>query len=94
MTTANTTTTTNDSQSTMKSDNSESSSSCMHDITPTKNRIVSFSSDDSTIHQKMLILKKGGNIAYLEENKVYTTTEINSLKEFLNDPQGWREKNE
>ena len=22
------------------------------------------------------------------------TTEINSLKEFLNDPQGWREKNE
>ena len=33
-------------------------------------------------------------VAYLEENKVYTTTEISSLKEFLNDPQGWREKNE
>ena len=32
-------------------------------------------------------------VTYLEDNKVYTKTEINSLKEFLNDPQGWREKN-
>ena len=32
-------------------------------------------------------------ITYLDKNNVYTESEINSLKEFLNDPQGWREKN-
>ena len=32
-------------------------------------------------------------ITYLDKNNVYTEFEINSLKEFLNDPQGWREKN-
>ena len=32
-------------------------------------------------------------ITYLDKNNVYTESEINSLKEFLNDPQGWRRKN-
>ena len=32
-------------------------------------------------------------ITYLDKNNVYTESEINSLKEFLNDPQGWRKKN-
>ena len=32
-------------------------------------------------------------VTYLEKNSIYTETEINSLKEFLNDPKGWREKN-
>ena len=32
-------------------------------------------------------------IAYLEKNNVYTENEIHSLKEFLSDPQGWRERN-
>ena len=32
-------------------------------------------------------------ITYLEKNNVYTETEIHSLKEFLNDPQSWRERN-
>jgi len=32
-------------------------------------------------------------IAYLEKNNVYTENEIHSLKEFLSDPQGWRDRN-
>ena len=32
-------------------------------------------------------------VTYLEKNNIYTDSEINSLKEFLNDPQGWRTKN-
>jgi len=32
-------------------------------------------------------------VSYLEKNSIYSETEINSLKEFLNDPKGWREKN-
>ena len=32
-------------------------------------------------------------VTYLEKNSIYSETEINSLKEFLNDPKGWREKN-
>ena len=32
-------------------------------------------------------------ITYLEKNNIYTEAEIHSLKEFLNDPQGWRDKN-
>ena len=32
-------------------------------------------------------------VAYLEKNNVYKENEINSLKEFLNDPQDWRAKN-
>ena len=32
-------------------------------------------------------------VSYLEKNKVYTELEIHSLKQFLNDPQSWREKN-
>ena len=32
-------------------------------------------------------------VSYLEKNNVYTASEIYSLKEFLNDPKGWREKN-
>ena len=32
-------------------------------------------------------------VTYLEKNNVYKESEINSLKEFLNNPQGWREKN-
>ena len=33
-------------------------------------------------------------VAYLEKNNVYSEVEIKSLKEFLNDPVGWRKKNE
>ncbi len=33
-------------------------------------------------------------VTYLEKYKIYNESEIISLKEFLNDPQGWREKNE
>ncbi len=33
-------------------------------------------------------------VAYLEKNNVYSEVEITSLKEFLNDPVGWRKKNE
>ena len=33
-------------------------------------------------------------LSYLEKNKIYNAEEINSLKEFLNDPQGWRQRNE
>ena len=32
-------------------------------------------------------------ITYLEKNNIYSDSEIHSLKEFLNDPQGWRTKN-
>ena len=32
-------------------------------------------------------------VSYLEKNSIYSETEINSLKEFLNDPKGWRKKN-
>ena len=32
-------------------------------------------------------------VTYLEKNNIYTDSEIHSLKEFLNDPQGWRTKN-
>ncbi len=32
-------------------------------------------------------------VAYLEKKNIYTETEINTLKEFLNDPEGWRKKN-
>ena len=32
-------------------------------------------------------------VTYLEKNNVYKESEINSLKEFLNNPQSWREKN-
>ncbi len=32
-------------------------------------------------------------VNYLEKNSVYTEEEIHNLKEFLNDPQSWREKN-
>ena len=32
-------------------------------------------------------------VSYLEKNKVYTESEIHSLKLFLNDPQSWRKKN-
>tara|TARA_B100000927_G_scaffold277828_1_gene259827 strand:- start:273 stop:908 length:636 start_codon:yes stop_codon:yes gene_type:complete len=31
-------------------------------------------------------------VTYLEKNNVYNESEIHSLKEFLNDPQGWRKK--
>ena len=33
-------------------------------------------------------------VAYLEKNNVYSEAEIKSLKEFLNDPVGWRKRNE
>ena len=33
-------------------------------------------------------------VAYLEKNNVYSEVEIKSLKEFLNDPVGWRKRNE
>ena len=32
-------------------------------------------------------------VTYLEKNNVYTSSEIQILKEFLNDPQGWRKRN-
>jgi len=32
-------------------------------------------------------------LTYLENNKVYSNSEILSLKEFLNDPESWRKKN-
>jgi len=32
-------------------------------------------------------------VAYLEKNKIYNDLEILSLKEFLNDPESWRNKN-
>ncbi len=32
-------------------------------------------------------------LEYLEKNKVYNESEIQSLKEFLRDPETWREKN-
>ena len=32
-------------------------------------------------------------ITYLEKNNIYSDSDIHSLKEFLNDPQGWRTKN-
>ena len=32
-------------------------------------------------------------VTYLEKNNIYNETEIHSLKDFLNDPQAWREKN-
>ena len=32
-------------------------------------------------------------VTYLEKNNVYKESEINNLKEFLNNPQVWREKN-
>ena len=32
-------------------------------------------------------------ITYLEKNNIYNETEIHSLKEFLGDPQGWRQRN-
>ena len=33
-------------------------------------------------------------VSYLEKNNIYKDSEIRSLKEFLNDPQDWRKKNE
>ncbi len=32
-------------------------------------------------------------VSYLEKNNIYTKSEIQSLKEFLNDPENWRKKN-
>ncbi len=32
-------------------------------------------------------------LTYLEKNNFYTQLEINSLKEFLSDPKGWRDRN-
>ena len=32
-------------------------------------------------------------LTYLEKNNFYTQLEINSLKEFLSDPKGWRNRN-
>ena len=32
-------------------------------------------------------------VSYLEKNNIYTELEIDSLKEFLNNPQDWRQKN-
>ena len=51
-------------------------------------------SDLSKLNVKIHSLCTWKNIvSYLEKNNVYTETEIKSLKEFLNDPQGWRIKN-
>ena len=33
-------------------------------------------------------------VEYLEKNNIYNDSEILSLKEFLNDPESWRKKNE
>ncbi len=32
-------------------------------------------------------------VTYLEKNNIYSKVEIRSLKEFLNDPEGWRKNN-
>ena len=51
-------------------------------------------SDLSKLNVKLHSLCTWKNIiTYLEKNNVYSETEIHSLKEFLRDPQGWREKN-
>ncbi len=52
-------------------------------------------SDLSKLDVKIHSLCTWKNIlSYLEKNKIYNAEEINSLKEFLNDPQGWRQRNE
>ena len=51
-------------------------------------------SDLSKLNVKIHALCTWKNIVtYLEKNNVYKESEINSLKEFLNNPQSWREKN-
>ncbi len=51
-------------------------------------------SDLSKLNVKIHSLCTWKNIVtYLEKNKIYTELEINSLKEFLDDPEDWRQKN-
>ena len=51
-------------------------------------------SDLSKLNVKIHALCTWKNIVtYLEKNNVYKESEINSLKNFLNDPEGWRKRN-